>query len=49
MGNVRLTDALLEYLGRKYEEKKAGEIIDRIYENDTFISFVNQHLRSLQH
>jgi hypothetical protein len=46
---VKLTDELLEQLGREYEMKKTEEIYSGVYELDTFYEFLKRRMKELQH
>lgn len=46
---VKLTDELLEQLGKEYEQKKTEEVYSGIYESDTFYQYLMKRLRELRH
>jgi hypothetical protein len=47
MGNIVLTDELLDEIGEEYDKKKTEEILTGVHEEDTFVVYLHKRLREL--
>lgn len=47
MGNIVLTDELLEYLGEKFDKETTDEFLKGVWTDETFASYVDDYLRKL--